>query len=407
MNESFSYFHESNPFSTRFTAPGKLPFFFERSFALYIKSSRPAKFQEFFSLALGLGEDIRTSVCLQYLVDKFQGHSCRGQIVGAHGSGKTTLMLALKERLQREGYEIFSWTLHDQGRFLPDVFWYEMQRFLQSVPVFLPTKCLLPPPVISREEYLEQQRAAYQDFFEDEASQDDDSSKSDADLAFRVQSDAESIHSDSSVQTSQEKGTVKTQKFDFESKLLRDGARLAKDGETIKFAPFPGVSDYETDNFSSGDSSEEAFDPIELEPAETQDDFLLTSAQELQKNRSLFDRKALFFDGFEQLSFVNRVIIRTFCRMNRLGLLVTTHSPALGLPVLFKTAPSVETLNALLKFLLDDVDGWDVTESELETLLKNFHFDVREILFSLYDAYENYRLAPRGLRDKIIRRYPR
>ena len=134
MNESFSYFHESNPFSTRFTAPGKLPFFFERSFALYIKSSRPAKFQEFFSLALGLGEDIRTSVCLQYLVDKFQGHSCRGQIVGAHGSGKTTLMLALKERLQREGYEIFSWTLHDQGRFLPDVFWYEMQRFLQSVP---------------------------------------------------------------------------------------------------------------------------------------------------------------------------------------------------------------------------------------------------------------------------------
>ena len=406
MNESFSHFHESNPFSTRFTAPGKLPFFFERSFALYIKSSRPAKFQEFFSLALGMGEDIRTSVCLQYLVDKFQSHSCRGQIIGAHGSGKTTLMLALKERLLREGFEIFSWSLHDQSSFLPDVFWYEMQQFLQSVPVFLPTKCLLPPPVISREEYVAQQRSAYQDFFGD-GDVEEGTTPGDEDLGFSVHNSAESETDDERLSSSNDSGATSSHNHKWDTKLLHSKVPGLKDGESVKFAPFPGVSDYDPTPLNSDDAVEETFDSIELEPNEPADDLIDASKIDLQKNRSLFEKKALFFDGFEQLSFVNRVIIRTFCRMNRLGLLITTHSPALGLPVLFRAAPSVETLNALLKFLLDDVDGWDVTDSELETLLKNFHFNVREILFSLYDAYENYRLAPRGLRDRIVRRYPR
>ena len=124
-------FPESNPFSTRFTAPGKIPFFFERSFLRQLKASKPAKFEEFFIRALGAGEDIRGSVCLQFLVDRFETNGRRGQLVGPHGSGKSTLTCALKEALTKRGYEIFSWSLNDRNRFLPDVFWLELQRFLQ------------------------------------------------------------------------------------------------------------------------------------------------------------------------------------------------------------------------------------------------------------------------------------
>ena len=92
--------------------------------------------------------------------------------------------------------------------------------------------------------------------------------------------------------------------------------------------------------------------------------------------------------------------------MNRLGLLLTTHSPAIGIPVLFRTHPSAEILRQLLSFLLDDIEATPA-DSELEILLKNFNYDVREILFSLYDAYENYRWAPREVREKIVKRYPR
>lgn len=120
----------------------------------------------------------------------------------------------------------------------------------------------------------------------------------------------------------------------------------------------------------------------------------------------MFDKKVVFFDGFEQLSYANRVVVRTFCRMNRLGLLLTTHSPAIGIPVLFRATPSVEILRQILNYLLDDLD-MTPEDSELEILLKNFNYDVREILFSLYDAFESYRWAPREMREKIVRRYPR
>ena len=66
------------------------------------------------------------------------------------------------------GYEVFSWSLHDQQRFLPDVFWLELQEFLQSAPNFLPTKCLLPPPVVSHDDYVAQQVESLREVFGDE-----------------------------------------------------------------------------------------------------------------------------------------------------------------------------------------------------------------------------------------------
>ncbi len=443
-------FPESNPFSTRFTAPGKIPFFFERSFLRQLKASKPAKFEEFFIRALGAGEDIRGSVCLQFLVDRFETNGRRGQLVGPHGSGKSTLTCALKEALTKRGYEIFSWSLNDRNRFLPDVFWLELQRFLQSAPAFLPVKCLLPPPVVSAEDYWEQAREVVRDLSDVETFDDAQEEKFDDvatidEFCVGEQAAENSAKSDESeretspnanatASTSERRdgffGFNAAGNFGFNATRRGESAPRwpqppqKKDAEgtdaPTPFAPFPGVAP--PNESTASDAANETAPNAEflVGNAEREERNAVSDAREsqkkleiplptldFQKKRSaMFDKKVVFFDGFEQLSYANRVVVRTFCRMNRLGLLLTTHSPAIGIPVLFRATPSVEILRQILNYLLDDLD-MTPEDAELEILLKNFNYDVREILFSLYDAFESYRWAPREMREKIVRRYPR
>ncbi len=424
-------FPESNPFSTRFTAPGKTPFFFERSFLRQLKASKPAKFEEFFIRALGAGEDIRGSVCLQFLVDRFETNGRRGQIVGPHGSGKSTLTFALKEALTKRGYEIFSWSLNDRNRFLPDVFWLELQRFLQSAPAFLPVKCLLPPPVVSTEDYWAQAREIVRELSDDEPNFDDNDERYD-DVAtvdeFCVgESGASpapeaSAKSENSARTDENAAKKRNGFFGFNDagnfgfNAARRGDASPRwpsppqgngtDAEPTPFAPFPGVAPPNEPQATALDEEKSDAEPPRSEPAQKKLEIPLPTLDFQKKRSAMFDKKVVFFDGFEQLSYANRVVVRTFCRMNRLGLLLTTHSPAIGIPVLFRATPSVEILRQILNYLLDDLD-MTPEDAELEILLKNFNYDVREILFSLYDAFESYRWAPREMREKIVRRYPR
>lgn len=443
-----SRFPESNPFSTRFTAPGKTPFFFERSFLRQLKASKPAKFEEFFIRALGAGEDIRGSVCLQFLVDRFETNGRRGQIVGPHGSGKSTLTFALKEALTKRGYEIFSWSLNDRNRFLPDVFWLELQRFLQSAPAFLPVKCLLPPPVVSAEDYWAQAREVVRELNDAESNGDESDEKYD-DVAtldeFCVDRNGAGAASDAALKSEKslktenaertEKDDAKERKgffgfnaagnFGFNAARRGDASprwprpTQERQGEGSEpaptpFAPFPGVAPPNEPVAGSPDGEKvesdrtncAAVEPSRPEPAQKKLEIPLPTLDFQKKRGAMFDKKVVFFDGFEQLSYANRVVVRTFCRMNRLGLLLTTHSPAIGIPVLFRATPSVEILRQILNHLLDDLD-MTPEDAELEILLKNFNYDVREILFSLYDAFESYRWAPREMREKIVRRYPR
>ena len=454
-------FPESNPFSTRFTAPGKTPFFFERSFLRQLKASKPAKFEEFFIRALGAGEDIRGSVCLQFLIDRFETNGRRGQIVGPHGSGKSTLICALKEALTKRGYEIFSWSLNDRNRFLPDVFWLELQRFLQTAPAFLPVKCLLPPPVVSPEDYWAQAREVVRDLSGDELFDDEQDEKYD-DVAtieeFCVGENAtegaakpedvaktENTESKASAESANETTPKRRDGFFGFNAAGNFGFNAARRGESAPrwpqppqkknaegkdaptpFAPFPGVAP-PNEPTSNGDANANATDETtsanaaflgggggekqnssrwEARESQKKLEIPLPTFDFPKKRGAMFDKKVVFFDGFEQLSYANRVVVRTFCRMNRLGLLLTTHSPAIGIPVLFRATPSVEILRQILNYLLDDLD-MTPEDSELEILLKNFNYDVREILFSLYDAFESYRWAPREMREKIVRRYPR
>jgi len=83
---------ESNPFSTKFWTPGAIPFRFAEA-----------------------------NESCERLVTAFERHGS-GQIVGPHGSGKSTLIESLKTIFQRNGYDIHHVTLNDRNRRLPKDF---------------------------------------------------------------------------------------------------------------------------------------------------------------------------------------------------------------------------------------------------------------------------------------------
>jgi hypothetical protein len=78
-----------NPFSTRFTRPGVIPFVFS------------------------------SGVTVEGLVDQLAVRSWQGQIIGPHGSGKTSLLHAIVPEIERRGRRITWITLRDGQRSLP------------------------------------------------------------------------------------------------------------------------------------------------------------------------------------------------------------------------------------------------------------------------------------------------
>jgi len=80
----------SNPFSTRFTRPGALPFHFSTD------ASAPRS--------------------VGAVADRFFDSGRRGELIGRHGSGKTTLLLELAEELRRHGESVRQFTLRGGQR---------------------------------------------------------------------------------------------------------------------------------------------------------------------------------------------------------------------------------------------------------------------------------------------------
>jgi hypothetical protein len=81
-----------NPFATRRTRPGALPYLFPP----------------------GQGPDL--------LVERLKAAGWWGQIVGPHGTGKSTLLATLLPCLERQGRHVAQVTLHDGQRRLPGGF---------------------------------------------------------------------------------------------------------------------------------------------------------------------------------------------------------------------------------------------------------------------------------------------
>ncbi len=87
--------HEaSNPFSTRFIRPGAVPFLFPPEQA-------------------GAKQD------LDALADRLSSLGSRSQIVGPHGSGKSTLVRQLMDQLAQRGLPSYLVSLHDGERRMP------------------------------------------------------------------------------------------------------------------------------------------------------------------------------------------------------------------------------------------------------------------------------------------------
>lgn len=101
------------------------------------------------------------------------------------------------------------------------------------------------------------------------------------------------------------------------------------------------------------------------------------------------ERTQLVIDGYEQLSWWNRRTIQAACRRQGAGLLVTTHVSC-GLPILFQTAPSLELAQSIVRKLLADEDQ-TIAPADVAQAYRQHPTNLREVLFQLYDLYQNRR----------------
>lgn len=99
-------------------------------------------------------------------------------------------------------------------------------------------------------------------------------------------------------------------------------------------------------------------------------------------------KKIFFLDGYEQLSLKNKLEIRWFCKTTGLGFLFSTHKPAWGIPVLFRTTPTSDLLHQIVDYLLDDPE-FVLPEFDYNHLFRDHGGNIRDILFSLYDEFED------------------
>jgi hypothetical protein len=91
-------------------------------------------------------------------------------------------------------------------------------------------------------------------------------------------------------------------------------------------------------------------------------------------------------DGYEQLSGRSRFALRRFCRRRKLGLLVTSHT-SVGLPDLCRISAGLDVAGEIVRYLLGD-ESRLVSDDEFAARFHRHEGDLREMLFSLYDLYE-------------------
>jgi hypothetical protein len=92
-------------------------------------------------------------------------------------------------------------------------------------------------------------------------------------------------------------------------------------------------------------------------------------------------------DGCEQLGWLQRTWLKWNCRRRGTGLLVTAHRDV-GLPPLWTAQPSVELAQRVVARLLGQDDAGWLRGEQVERLFAEHRGNVRELLFALYDLYE-------------------
>lgn len=95
----------------------------------------------------------------------------------------------------------------------------------------------------------------------------------------------------------------------------------------------------------------------------------------------------LIIDGFEQLSVWRRWSLIRTCRLQRCGLLVTTHV-SLGLPDLYRTQITPDVTLQVWSFLNRVGASPFTSHDDLMDRLNTRQGNLREALFDLYDLHE-------------------
>lgn len=223
-----------NPFSTRRIEAGKIPFYFEKeSFFTFLGETAPGELENESKTA-------QNSIFLNHLYEKFVQYHYRAQIIGDHGTGKTSLIFDFCAILVQKGCKINRVSLHDRQRRLPAEFWWQQKRLAE--------------------------------------------------------------------------------------------------------------------NIENGNSSHCSVAVI---------------------------------DGYEQLSFLEKMKVRSIFRQGKAGLLITAHKPAFQIPLLFQTQGTWETLTVILERLFRDQEGIKPPSHDLcRELLDRHQGNIRNVLFDLYDFYE-------------------
>lgn len=95
-------------------------------------------------------------------------------------------------------------------------------------------------------------------------------------------------------------------------------------------------------------------------------------------------------DGGEQLGWLRRTWLKWHCRRRGAGLLVTAHRD-FGLPQLWRTETTTELAQRVVARLLGESNAGWIGGEQVERLFAEHRGNLREVLFALYDLYEQRR----------------
>ncbi len=101
-------------------------------------------------------------------------------------------------------------------------------------------------------------------------------------------------------------------------------------------------------------------------------------------------------DGFDQLRVWRRLWLVWMARSRSTGLLVTSHRPWWGLPVLWQLRPDYETFLFVVRQALASVQSpLTFSDAQLQAVWHAGGGNLREALFAMYDLFEQAnRVAP-------------
>jgi hypothetical protein len=104
-------------------------------------------------------------------------------------------------------------------------------------------------------------------------------------------------------------------------------------------------------------------------------------------------RPLVVIDGYEQLSWLGRMLLEWRCRRARAGLLVTSHA-ATGLPTLIHLRPDLALAEQLVSRLTRQISSL-ITAADVTASHACHGSNVRELFFALYERHERQLHAAR------------